>query len=121
MKKQFSHAATVFQSTEPLKIAHFYRDYLGFDITFTWQNPPEYIVMNREESVSIHITRSHRKVDPQSIYIFVYNVDEVYKEISERGLKVDPPENRDYAMRDFDVRDPDGNLVCMGTAVERMP
>jgi len=41
----------------------------------------------------------------------------IYREVIERGAACDgPPAKREYGMRDFVVRDPDGNVLTFGAA-----
>ena len=44
MKELISHSATIFPVENPLASAEYYRDKLGFEITFQWDDPPTYIV-----------------------------------------------------------------------------
>ena len=122
MSKQFSHAATVFHVKDPLASAQFYRDKLGFSITFEWGDPVEYVVTNREETVSIHFSRWQGESARQagvSMYIFVHDVNALYEEFQQKSVDIhNPIGTRDYGMRDFDILDPDGNMLCFGTAIE---
>ena len=124
MSKQFSHAATVFHVKDPLATAKFYRDKLGFSITFEWGDPVEYVVTNREETVSIHFSqRQGESTAPAgaSMYIFVHDVDALHEEFQQRSVPIhNPIGTRDYGMRDFDILDPDGHMLCFGTGVERL-
>ena len=123
--KQFSHASVVFPVEDVEASAHFYRDKLGFDITFTWETPVSYAVVNRDDAVGIHLVKKEGAFQPSSehcaLFIFVHNVDEVYHEYVDKGVFIHQEiGNRDYGMRDFDIRDPNGFILTIGTGLERL-
>ncbi|MEM1026602.1 MAG: VOC family protein [Planctomycetota bacterium] len=52
-------------------------------------------------------------------YVFCDEVDAYFAEITQRGAATDgPPRTYDYGMRDFMVRDLDGNQLSFGSPVE---
>ncbi|HAA12449.1 MAG TPA: glyoxalase [Cytophagales bacterium] len=118
----FSHAATVLAVQSMDRSLTFYRDQLGFTVTFTWQEPITYAVLRRGD-VSLHLTLRDDDSRPSSVhtalYIFVYDVRAVYQELENQGVALpQAPEARDYAMEDFDVVDPDGYRISFGESVE---
>ncbi len=123
MKDLISHSATIFPVKDPLKSAQYYRDKLGFDITFTWDEPPSYVVTKLGESVSIHFVQRRDELTPSNTHVammlFVHNVDQVYEKLVENEVEViNPIGNRDYGMRDFDIRDPDGYILSFGMGID---
>ena len=119
-KEQFSHFAAVITVRNMQASLDYYQHLLGFECSFTWQDPPEYAVLHRG-SVNVHLTSGHHKNRPENdapvIYIFVHDIDQVYTELMNRGTKFDVPiGNREYGMRDFDVLDPDGRLGSMASS-----
>ncbi len=117
-EKNLSHFAVIFGVADPEEAATWYQEKLGFDVTFKWGDPVEYVVTNREESVSIHFSKTDKKMN-SSIYIFCYDVDAVYEELKARGVeRMGIPENQDYKMRDFELKDPYGNQIVFGTGIE---
>ena len=49
-------------------------------------------------------------------FVSVDDVDAVYKEFVDKGLVPEgPPIDRDYGVRDFSFRDPDGHHIGFGT------
>ena len=115
-----SHGATIFHVDDVEKSSRFYRDELGFEITFEWGDPIRYVVTNRDEAVFIHFSQKENfsEVQPgnfNTIYIFVHDVDAIYQELLSKNVDItDPIGDRDYGMRDFDIRDPDGNMLSFG-------
>ncbi len=120
-KELFSHAATVLAVKDVETSLAFYRDQLGFEATFTWEEPASYAVLKRGEGVSIHLTSSPNppsQGDHTAMYIFVYDVEALYQEYVGRGVDMDTPlGERDYGMKDFDLLDPDGYRICFGQGV----
>lgn len=117
----FSHAATVIPVMDMEKSMAFYRDQLGFEITFTWEDPVSYAIAKAGENVQVHLTKIDQAATPPDrgmstlVYIFVNNIDALYQAYSESGVTIKTPiGDQDYGMRDFDVQDPDGHILCFG-------
>lgn len=103
--------------------AEFYRDKLGFEFDRIWGDPPQFVIVHRDE---VHIMlksssgRSHPNcsVNPNACwdaYIWVSNADALYEELKSRGVKiVREIEDMDYGCRDFDVEDDSGYILCFG-------
>ncbi|MEM9721474.1 MAG: VOC family protein [Bacteroidota bacterium] len=133
-QKLFSHSAIVFAVEDVQLSAAYYRDKLGFDIVFTWEDPPSYAVVNREDAVGIHLTQKagqnsgesvkqeqNSSGDQTALFIFVHDVDKVYEEFLGKGVEIlQPPGNRAYGMRDFDIRDVNGYVLTIGTGLARL-
>ncbi|MEM6768380.1 MAG: VOC family protein [Bacteroidota bacterium] len=120
-KELFSHAATIISVKEVETSLSFYRDKLGFEITFTWEEPVSYAILKRGE-VSIHLTSSLTppvQGDHTALYVFVYDVEALYKDYLAREVPIDTHlDTRDYGMMDFDILDPDGYRICFGQGVD---
>ena len=116
-KELFSHSATILRISDMDRSMSFYIDRLGFNPTFTWKEPVEYAVLKRGD-ISIHLSLSDGPFvvpDGVLLYIFVYDIESVYKECLDKQVPITSPlETRDYMMRDFDIKDPDGYLICFG-------
>ncbi|MEL7002164.1 MAG: glyoxalase superfamily protein [Bacteroidota bacterium] len=117
--KNFSHFAAIFPVDDVKGTAEYYRDKLGFQITFEWEDPPSYIVTKNGETVSIHFVKRDDDFKPSSrhcsLYIFVHDVDKLYKEYVKAGVNItNPISTHDYGMRDFDIIDPNGFILTFG-------
>ena len=116
MSKLLSHASPIFPVSDPLKAAEYYRDVLGFKIAFRWEDPPTYVVVNRDDAVSIHFSAREDNFEPSTAHvalaIFVHDVDALYDEFQTAGANISNPiGDRPWGMRDFDVTDPNGFIL----------
>jgi catechol 2,3-dioxygenase-like lactoylglutathione lyase family enzyme len=109
--------------------ADYYRDILGFDIRFTYGEPPTFAVVDRGD-VSVHLVRS----DPpgrrngmaaagpgngNDFYVDVTDIDELHAELTGRGARVlSEPQTWPYGMREFNIEDLNGYRIIFGQAVE---
>ena len=118
--KLFSHASTILPVEDPLASAEYYRDVLGFSISFLWEDPPSYAVINREDAVGIHFTKAEEPIIRSAkLYVFVNDVDAVYQEFSESGANIiEPIVNTDYHMREFTIEDFNGYKLVFGKGTE---
>lgn len=118
MKEIFSHSASVFHVTHIGESIDFYTKLLPFDLTFSWGNPIAYAVL-KKGGVSIHLTtpvgKDLKEIKSSHIYIFVYDVDSIFNLCKNNGINIiSQPDHRDYNMKDFDILDPDGNIITFG-------
>src|SRR5438046_499931 len=117
MSIEFESAATVFVVQDIDKSLAYYRDALGFRTEFKYGEPAMYAGVERGR-VLIHLhATAHTKTEPGHgvIYIFVHGVDDLCAQIGANGARViKPPQDYPYGMRDFDVRDLDGNRLVFG-------
>ena len=114
-------SATVFVVSDIAASLAYYRDVLGFQVTFEYGQPLSYACLCRDE-VALHLlasSRTKRLPGHGAICVFVRDVDQIYAEVSGRGAKLlNQPEDRDYGMRDFDVVDADGNQLTFGMGTD---
>jgi len=108
--------AVLVVSDMPASIAY-YRDILGFKAELEFGTPPTYACLCRDEA-GIHVvaaTHAKRLPGQGGVALFVDDVDALYAELSGRRASIpEPPQDRPYGMRDFNVIDPDGNLLTFG-------
>ncbi len=96
-------------------IAH-YTEKLGFALDFTWEEPPTYGSVQRD-GFAIHLAR---RGDGQSIqrvclYICVDDVDGYFESCRAAGVRIlHEVADQPYGMREFDIEDPDGHVLCFG-------
>ena len=116
-------SATVFIVRDVAASTNFYRDVLGFQVTFEYGKPTYYVCLCRRDEVNLHLTAagtSPQQPGNGALCIFVRDVDAIHAEFVKRGAKPPkPPQDYAYGMRDFDVSDPDGNRLTIGTGTEK--
>ena len=118
----FSHFASILPVADVAASLAYYRDQLGFTVEFTWNDPVDYAVLRRG-GVSIHLSRRIDAGRPSPkhavLYAFVHDADQLYQEYRSKDVAIETPlGTRDYGMKDFDVRDPEGYLLTFGQGVE---
>lgn len=91
---------------------------LGFSVEFKYGEPPFYAGVVRD-GVGIHLSSgSPDKIGYGSCYVMLDKVDELWEEIQGKGLEVvEEIGDRPYGMRDFYVKDADGNVVGFGSEI----
>ena len=112
--------ATVLLVDDIGRAADYYRDRLGFEVTFYEQNPRHYAYASRDH-VHVHFA-CVKGVGPRpnhpdmfDLYIYVDDVEELYRELVERGADVlHEPADRDYGLREIRVLDPHGYVLAFG-------
>jgi len=114
-------SATVFVVSDITASLAYYRDAIGFEVTFEYGQPLSYACLCRDE-VGLHLLAAavtKRLPGQGGLCIFVRDVDQIYAELSARGARLlNRPEDRDYGMRDFDVVDADGNQLTFGMGTD---
>ena len=114
-------ASAILQVSNLNDSIQFYTEALGFEEEFVFGDPPYYAGVKLGD-VIIHLntgneTESRRGMG--SVYVFCDNVDDYYKSIEEKKVEITSKlETWPYDMRDFQVRDRDGNLLCFGCPIE---
>jgi catechol 2,3-dioxygenase-like lactoylglutathione lyase family enzyme len=116
------HIAPQFFTTDIPATLAYYKDKLGFECTGSWQDPPVYAIVARDQQ-TIHFrcaeppTANPDKYSEELLdaYLLVEGADALYAEYSARDVEftrtvADMPWN----MREFVVKDCDGRLLVFG-------
>ena len=123
LAKIAAHATVLL--VEDVQIAgEFYRDKLGFEVTYFDKNPSHYAYANRGE-MWVHFARfadvapapNSVAVPPDmfDIYVYVEDVDALHEELAGRGAEIiGDVTDTEYGCREFRVRDPDGYILAFG-------
>src|SRR5436309_12708225 len=83
-------AATVFVVRDIARSLAYYRDVLGFAVTFEYGTPLFYACLCRDE-IALHLLAAHRTgrlPGNGGVCVFVNDVDRIYAEFAARGAKV---------------------------------
>ena len=112
-----SGAATVLQVTDVESALRFYRDVLGFEKDFVFGN---YAGVHMGECC-LHLCAHNTWARPSgggAVSVFCDEVDAYCAAVKERGAEIAlEPTDEPYGMRDFAVRDPDGNVLTFGCSL----
>ena len=115
--------APVFFTTDIPATLAYYKNALGFECLGTWQDPPVYAIVARDQH-AIHFrcapppTANPDKYADELLdaYIFVEDADALYSEYAARGLEFTrKPANMPWQSREFVVKDCDGRLLAFGS------
>jgi catechol 2,3-dioxygenase-like lactoylglutathione lyase family enzyme len=116
--------ATVLLVDDVRRAADYYRDKLGFDVSFYDANPQHYAYAARDD-VYLHFAhftdappRPNVEVVPPDmfdVYIYVDDVEELHQELVARGAELlGGPTEAPYGMTEIRVRDPHGYVLAFG-------
>ena len=110
-------SAAVFVVSDLTASLAYYRDALGFEVSFVYGEPNHYACVCRED-IGLHLiasTATRRLAGQGALCVFVEDVDAVHAELVSRGARVlMAPRDYAYGMRDFNVADLDGNQLTIG-------
>ena len=108
------------------RAAEYYRDKLGFEIGPYFQDPPVFVIIQRD-GVAIQLSRmeggrggSNRKWKNEAVdaYICVEDVDRLYREVAAANATIlQVPLLKEYGMKEMDVADRDGYVIRFGEDV----
>jgi catechol 2,3-dioxygenase-like lactoylglutathione lyase family enzyme len=97
-----------------LAASAFYSDKLGFNVAFTWGEPVTMAGMNLGH-VQFFLERGTPAPEGCSLYFVVGNLDALYEFQRANGVEiVVEPDDREYGLRDYRVRDLNGYEISFG-------
>ena len=112
-----SAASTVLQVKDVPSALRFYCEVLGFEKDFEFG---PYAGLHLGECY-LHLcahTTWQRPLGGGAVSVFADEVDAYFKPIRERGAEIAlEPTDEPYGMRDFAVKDPDGNVLTFGCSL----
>jgi len=113
-----------------VRAAEYYRDKLGFEVGRYFQDPPVFVIIQRD-GVAIQLSRSdggrggsNRKWKSEAVdaYIWVGHVDRLYRDLAAReAMILQAPQLKEYGMKEMDVRDADGYVIRFGEDIPASP
>ena len=115
-------APVFFTRDIPVTVAY-YKDKLGFECLGTWQDPPVYAILARDQH-ALHfrcaepLTPNPDKYPDELLdaYLFVEDADALYAEYAARGVEfVRGLGDMPWRCREFVVKDCDGRLLAFGS------
>jgi uncharacterized glyoxalase superfamily protein PhnB len=94
----------------------YYQKVLGFEINYAQDDLG---VMYRDDVTVLLIPRTSEHSGIGSCYAYIRNADALHEELTARGATVEgKPVSRPWGLRDFSVRDLDGNRLTFGQTFE---
>ncbi len=112
----FEGVSPVFPVSDVAAVLAFYRESLGFDVAWTWGDPPTHANVCRGH-IDISLTLKSEVAGSGEAYVGVRGVDALFAELRGRNVACGELADRACGMRDFAVTDPDGNRIVFGEAV----
>lgn len=115
--------APQFFATDLPRALAYYQDKLGFECVGTWQDPPSYAIVARDQH-AIHFrcaeppTANAEKYAEELLdaYLLVEDADALYAEYAEKGVEFARElGNMPWQSREFVVKDCDGRLLAFGS------
>jgi uncharacterized glyoxalase superfamily protein PhnB len=115
--------APQFFSTDIPGTLAYYKDQLGFECVGTWQDPPIYAIVTRDQQ-AIHFrcaepptANPDKYVDELlDAYLLVEDVDALHAEYAAHGVEFARElDNTPWHSREFVVKDCDGRLLAFGS------
>jgi catechol 2,3-dioxygenase-like lactoylglutathione lyase family enzyme len=92
----------------------FYTNKLGFQLAFTWGEPPTMAGVNLGH-VQMFLERGTPGPQGCQVYFVVDDADALFEFQRANGVEVAaPPEDRFYGLRDYAIRDLDGYRLSFG-------
>ena len=114
-------AVPVIAVSDSVRAEDYYCRVLGFQKMFAYRPDtskldPCYLGVARD-GVWLHLQSFKReRAGMTDAFLWVTDVDALYKEVSARGAVVQlPPTNQTWGTRETGIRDPDGNVLIFAT------
>ena len=101
----------------------FYKEKLGFECLGTWQDPPVYAIVARDQHAIHFRCAEPPAANPDKYadelldaYLFIEDADTLYAEYAAKGVEFSrEPANMPWQSREFVVKDGDGRLLAFGS------
>ena len=114
----FERATPVLRSADYPRSRDFYVERLGFSVVEEGGEPARFGIFKRDGSVLfVNAWQGGPPPSPGGwdAYLHVSSLDAVFAEYRASGADIQREiEETVYGMREFEVRDPDGNVICFG-------
>ena len=115
--------APVFFTMNILRTLAYYKDKLGFECLGTWQDPPVYAIVARDQHALHFRCAEPPKANPDKYadelldaYFRVEDADALYAEYVANGVEFTrEPADMPWHSREFVVKDCDGRLLAFGS------
>ncbi len=115
-------ATPVLKTGDYKRARNFYTDVLGFRLVEEGGDPPRFGIFDRD-SATVFLDGWHGAPGPSDggwvAYFHTGDIDALHLLLAATGTPITRPlEDTGYGMREFEVTDPDGNILCFGAETE---
>ncbi len=125
---QFKGTAPFFFVRNLVESLDYYHKVLGFNKPKLWGDPPSFampsrdgfIFMLKEVFEGAAVTPNGNQEEHWDAYVWINDADVLFSEVKANGARIEyaPCIQREYDMKEFAVRDPDGYLIAFGQHYE---
>ena len=118
----FSHAVPFVPVRDLKETLNYYRDQLGFNEEWFWEDTDAGIRRNDLQLLFMHdpefVSRINSNGRHFEICWFVNNVEEVYDEYKKKEIRiVSPLETKPWQMKEFTIEEINGYWIRIGTSI----
>jgi predicted enzyme related to lactoylglutathione lyase len=114
--QQMQRALPNLPASDVAASARHYQEVLGFTVNYI-QN--DLAVMDRDDITIILFAKTEAQTGLASCYVYVRDADTLYAELQSKGAKLSGgPTSHPWGLRDFHVRDLEGNRITFGQPFE---
>ncbi len=122
-KPHLAVVAPIFPVTNLRQSVAYYTEKLLFSIGFEWSDsdkePVRYAIIQNGDT-ELHLTQSE-KPHKAGAYFFLHGVQEYYDAVKKNGADITQEiADQPWEMREFEVADPDGNMLIFGEHFSRI-
>ncbi|WP_149195060.1 VOC family protein [Luteimonas suaedae] len=105
--------------TDLARSIDFYRHALGFDLAWSWGEPPDIAAVCRDGfEITLTQRAGAKPAGAGHVYLGVSGIDAYYAALLDAGVTVVVAiDDRPYGMRDFRIADPSGNELSIGQVI----
>lgn len=100
----------------------FYETVLSFSVDWVWgedEASPAFAQISLH-GAQLYLTERDESVIGALVYIYVEDVDSLYRQLLAKGIPVDAlPHDEPWGNREMQVKDPDGNCLRFCTPISR--
>ena len=108
----------VFRVSDHARAHDFWRDVLGFEVVEEAGEPVTGFGIFRRDAATVFLIAwdgPEAPYDRWRAYFHTDDLDEIIERLTSAGTKHKVPTLTEYDMREIEVADPDGNVICFGT------
>lgn len=113
----YTNATPVLRVSDYQRAKAFYMDVLGFEVIEEAGEPVTGFGIYRAGAAQIFlIAWNGPEADYENwrVYLYPQDLDAQLAHITAQGIPVKGPTVTEYGMREVEVTDPDGNVICLG-------